>query len=327
MKVLLWHVHGSYCTSFVQGTHEYVLPLLPDRGPDGVGRARTWHWPQSAREVPVDDLRESELDVVVLQRPHEVDLVERWTGRRVGTDLPAVYLEHNAPTGHAVRSEHPVLHDPRLAEVPVVHVTAFNAMAWDCGDHPVTVVDHGIPDPGHRYTGEESDVAVCVNEPVRRWRVAGSDLVLDLARALPVTVYGMGTDALGALAEEHGVSGLDRSRCHDLPQARLHDELARHRVYFHPYRWTSLGLSLIEAMTLGMPVLALSTTEAPEAVPPDAGVVSNDLGVLRAAASRWCADPDEAAARGRAARAHALDRYSLTRFLSDWDRTLKEVAP
>ena len=206
MRILLWHVHGSYCTSIVQGPHEYVLPLLPGRGADGAGRARTWSWPEAAREVPVADLPEEELDVVLLQRPHEADLVERWTGRRVGTDLPAVYLEHNAPTGHAVRSEHPVVEDPRLAGVPVVHVTAFNAMAWDCGDHPVTVVDHGIPDPGYRYTGSEADVAVCVNEPVRRWRVAGSDLVLDLARTLPVTVYGMRTVLLGALITELGGS-------------------------------------------------------------------------------------------------------------------------
>ena len=42
-------------------------------------------------------------------------------------------------------------------------------------------------------------------------------------------------------------------------------------------RWTSLGLSLLEAMQLGMPVVALATTEATVAVPPEAGVVSNDV--------------------------------------------------
>ena len=327
MRVLVWHVHGSYLNSFLQGSHDYLLPVLPDRGPDGRGRARTWHWPESAREVTPEQLADEEVDVVVLQRPHEVDLVERWTGRRVGTDLPAVYLEHNAPTEHAVRSEHPVLADPRLRDVLVAHVTTFNAMAWDCGRHPTTVVEHGIPDPGARYTGEDPSLAVSVNEPVRRWRVAGSDIVLGMARCLPVHVYGMASDRLGAVAEQQGAPGLDRSRCHDLSQAELHDALARHRVYLHPYRWTSLGLSLIEAMLLGMPVLALSTTEAPEAVPPEAGLVSNDLLRLRATARHLLADPDDARARGRAARAHALDRFSLSRFLLDWDRILKEVSP
>ncbi|HEX3213832.1 MAG TPA: hypothetical protein VH016_14780, partial [Actinomycetota bacterium] len=45
VRVLLWHVHGSWTTAFVQGRHEYLLPVTPDRGPDGLGRARTWSWP------------------------------------------------------------------------------------------------------------------------------------------------------------------------------------------------------------------------------------------------------------------------------------------
>ena len=51
MRILLWHVHGSWTTSFVQGAHEYLLPVVPDRGPDGRGRAQTWDWPASAIEV------------------------------------------------------------------------------------------------------------------------------------------------------------------------------------------------------------------------------------------------------------------------------------
>ena len=45
MKVLIWHVHGSWTTAFVQGRHDYLVPVTPDRGPDGLGRARTWDWP------------------------------------------------------------------------------------------------------------------------------------------------------------------------------------------------------------------------------------------------------------------------------------------
>ena len=102
MRVLLWHVHGSWTTSFVQGGLDYVVPLLPDRGPDGRGRAQTWDWPGTVREVPAEALADEPLDGVVLQRPHEAALLREWTGLQVGRDVPAVYLEHNAPTGHAV---------------------------------------------------------------------------------------------------------------------------------------------------------------------------------------------------------------------------------
>ena len=74
-----------------------------------------------------------------------------------------------------------------------------------------------------------------------------------------------------------------------------------------------------------MPVVALSTTEAPEAVPPEAGVVSNRLDTLRDGLRRFTSDHEEAAAAGKAAREHALERYGLRRFLDDWDRLLEEV--
>ena len=111
----------------------------------------------------------------------------------------------------------------------------------------------------------------------------------------------------------------------DLPQHLLHQEMARRRVYVHPVRWTSLGLSLLEAMHLGMPVVALATTEVPTAVPPEAGVVTSRLDDLTEGVRRLVASPEEALLLGKAARAAALERYGLGRFLSDWDELLAEV--
>jgi glycosyltransferase involved in cell wall biosynthesis len=116
--------------------------------------------------------------------------------------------------------------------------------------------------------------------------------------------------------------GTERS----LPQSRLHDEMARRRAYVHPYRWTSLGLSLVEAMHLGMPVVALATTEAPEAVPAAAGIVTNRLDRLTEGLRRLAAEPARARRMGEAARRYALERYGLARFLSEWDQLLQEAA-
>ncbi|WP_146931344.1 glycosyltransferase, partial [Cellulomonas xylanilytica] len=266
MRVLVWHVHGSWMTSFVQGPDDYLVPVDAERSPDGLGRARTWDWPASAREVPLDGLRDEAVDVVVLQRPRDLELVERWTGLRPGVDVPAVYVEHNTPAGPAAATPH-LLAD--RSDILVAHVSDFNALMWDSGRAPTTVVDHGIPDPGYRYTGERERIAAVVNEPVRRWRVAGTDVLLAAAARVPVEVYGMG---VGGLAEH--APDLAPHLHADVPQHQLHAELAGARAYLHPYRWTSLGLSLIEAMTLGMPVLAVASTAAPQAVPPEAGVVS-----------------------------------------------------
>ena len=309
MRILLWHVHGSWTTALLQGPHTYLLPVLPDRGEDGRGRARTWEWPDSAVELRPEELAEAEVDVVLLQRPRDLDLAERWLGRRPGRDVAAIYVEHNAPQGRIAEMRHPVADRDDLT---LVHVTHFNDLFWDAGTTPTRVIEHGIPDPGYRYTGELAEAAVAINEPKRRGRVTGTDLLPRLNGTVPLRLFGIGAGELGGLE--------------DPPQEVLHAEMARRRAYLHPIRWTSLGLSLIEAMQLGMPVVACATTEVVEAVPPEAGIVSTDVEVLSRGLRGMIADPEGSRERGRAARAAAIERYGLERFLADWDALLAEVA-
>jgi hypothetical protein len=51
VDILVWHVHGSWTTAFVQGAHHYLIPTPPERGPWGGGRPAAWDWPASAVEV------------------------------------------------------------------------------------------------------------------------------------------------------------------------------------------------------------------------------------------------------------------------------------
>ncbi|MFY7065930.1 glycosyltransferase [Nocardiopsis changdeensis] len=318
-RILLWHVHGSWTTAFVQGAHTFLLPVTPDRGPDGRGRARTWDWPDRAREVPWEEVGASEPDLVVLQRPHEAGLAERLLGRVPGRDVPAVYVEHNTPRGDVPLTRHPLADRD---DIPVVHVTGFNALMWDCGRAPVRVVEHGVPDPGHRRVAREPRAGVVVNEPLRRWRFTGTDLLAGLAEEVPLDLFGMGVEGV----PEHLGTPQGRIRVReDLPQALMHDELSRTSVYVHTSRWTSLGLSLIEAMMLGLPVVALGATEAYEAVPAGAGAVSTDPRFLAEAARSFVEDPGLAERVGAQARRAALRRYGLTRFLDEWDRLIEEV--
>ncbi|HET7329068.1 MAG TPA: glycosyltransferase [Nocardioidaceae bacterium] len=320
LRVLLWHVHGSWTTAFVQGRHEYVLPVTEDRGPDGRGRARTWDWPTSVLEMSPEHLGREAFDVVLLQRPHEIELAAQWLGRRPGVDVPAVFCEHNTPGGQAGVTRHPLADQP---DIPIMHVTHFNRLFWDCGSARTAVIEHGIVDPGHRYTGERPHAAVVVNDPVRRGRVVGTDMIPQIARAAPVDVFGMNVDSLPAmLALPEG-----RIAAHeDVSQQTLHDQLAQRSVYVHTPRWTSLGLSLLEAMLLGMPVVGLDTTESSRAVPADAGVLTNDPEELVRAVRRFVANPDAARIAGTAGRAAALARYGLGRFLADWDDVLADAA-
>jgi hypothetical protein len=302
MRVLLWHVHGSWTNAFVRGRHTYLLPTLPD----GTGGRCGRDWPATVETAP-EDLAGTDVDVVILQRTEELELAERWLGRRPGRDVPAVFVEHNTPKGRP----HPLA---ERTDVLIAHVTHFNEWMWDNGRAPTTVVEHGIEEPTARYTGELARAAVVTNEPVRRGRITGTDLLPRFASVAPLDVFGMGLD---------GLTGV--TRMGDLPHDRLHPELARRRVYVHTPRWTSLGLSLIEAMQIGMPMVCLAATEAVEAVPPEAGVLSTNLDVLTACLRQLIAEPELAVRMGKQAREHALRRYGLARFLADWDEVLESV--
>lgn len=296
MNVFLWPVHGSWTAAFVSGPHRYLVPAPPE--------GATGRWPETVVEVTPEQAAAAPVDVVVLQRATELaSLAGQWLQREPGRDVAAVYLEHSTPPSPTGDARHPAACRPDLT---VVHVTHFNRLFWDTGSTPVRVVEHGVVDPGHRFSGELPRAAAAINEPRRRGRAVGANLLSELGREVPIDLFGIGTDL-------------------DLPQPDLHAEMARRRVYLHPYRWTSLGLSLIEAMHLGLPVVALATTEVPEAVPADAGIVSNRLDVLCAGLRRLAGDPALAREMGEAGRRHALAHFGLRRFLEDWDAVLEHA--
>jgi len=301
--------------AFVQGRHEYLVPVAAA----DLAVPNLRGWPGSVREVDRETLRDEHVDVVVLQRTEEIDEAERVLGRRPGVDVPAVFVEHNTPKEGVPNSVHPLA---ERSDIPIAHVTHFNRLIWDTGRAPTVVIEHGIPDPGPLYTGTRRELGVVINEPVRRWRVTGTDLLPRFAEVGRLRAFGIAADLLPealSLGEDRLVLG------GDLPTRRLHESLAESRVYLHPLRWTSLGLSLLEAMHLAMPVVALATTEASRAVPPEAGAISADVDELVATARLLLDDPDEARARGRVAREYAREHYGLAAYQDRWDVLLEDT--
>ncbi|MET8764508.1 glycosyltransferase [Lentzea sp. NPDC004782] len=288
MRILLWHVHGSWTHAFVQGGHDYVVPGPPD----GIGLAgRPWR----AEEVHLSEVDPESVDVAVVQRVEELS--------QVPAGIPVVYLEHNTPRAPA--EEHPLADWDGV----LVHVTHFNDLMWNCGSTRTVVIEHGVVDPGPLYTGELARAASVINEPVRRGRIVGADL---LPRFAPIDVFGMGTEQIPGGRGDHDLDS-------------LHRELARCRVYVHPARWTSLGLSLLEAMHIGMPVVALASTEAVRVVSADVGAISTNVEELVGATRELIADPALAKEKGQRAREFALAHHGLDAFLRNWDVLLKEV--
>ena len=303
LNILIWHIHGSYLNALARIEHNWYLPTKPGK-PEGYGgRGPTFDLPDYVREVAAEDVRGLDLDLVIYQTPKNYfeDGPEMLSERQRA--LPGIYLEHNTPKPDAVNTRHPVAE----RDILLAHVTHYNRVMWDNGLAPTMVIEHSVAiAPDARYTGRLERGVTVVNGPEKRRRIAGLDIYQQAARAVPLEIVGMATEPLGGLG--------------DIPYRDLHRRIADYRFLFSPMRYTSLPLAVIEAMTLGMPVVALATTELPTVIEDGVtGYVSCDVERLIANMRHLLAHPDEARRLGARARAAARERFGLPRFIRDWN--------
>src|SRR6266699_2899536 len=307
LNILTWHIHGSYLNTLARIEHNWYLPIKSGR-PEGYGgRGPTFDLPDYMCEVPAERVRDLKLDLVIYQTPKNYleDQFELLTDEQ--RSLPKIYLEHNTPKPNAVDTRHPV-DDPNVL---LVHVTHYNRLMWDNGQTPTVVIEHSVAiDPSIRYKGRRESGITVVNGMQKRPRIAGYDILLHTQQKIPLDCVGMETEAFGGLG--------------DIPYRDLHRLLADYRFLFSPIRYTSLPLAVIEAMTIGMPIVALATTELPTVLSHgETGYVSCNVDQLVTHMRSLIVHREEAYRLGENARSIARRRFGLDRFIRDWNHAFE----
>lgn len=310
-RVLTWHVHGNYLYYLTQAPHDFYLPVKAGR-PEGYGgRAGTLPWGDNVFEIPAEEVKNADLDVILFQS-HKNYLEDQY---EILSDaqqrLPKVYLEHDPPRHSPTDTQHPV-DDPNAL---IVHVTHFNRMMWDNGHTPSTVIEHGVLVPEDvRYVGDKECGISVVNNLARRGRRLGADLFAAARQQVPVDLVGMNSnDVPGGLGE--------------LPHQQLLAFESHYRFFFNPIRYTSLGLAVCEAMMIGMPIIGLATTEMAAVVKNEVnGYADTNLDTLILFMKELLASPQHARQISAGARRYAQERFNIQRFAQDWDRVLNLVS-
>jgi hypothetical protein len=310
LKILAWHIHGSYLNTLGRLDHDWYLPVTAERGPRYGGRGPTFNLGPNVIEVPAEEARNLDLDLVLCQAPENYGEDRERLLTAAQRRLPTIYLEHNTPQPHPTNTRHPVADNP---DVLLVHVTHYNQLMWDNGSTPTLVIEHAVAiDPAARYVGAREQGITVTNCIQRRGRITGYDLFCAAREQVPLTAVGMETELIGGLG--------------DIPYRDLHRTVAEYRFLFSPMRYTSLPLAVIEAMTIGMPVVALATTAIPSAIEDGVnGFCSCDLDALVARMRALIEDPALAHQIGDNAYNTARRRFGLPRFAADWDRAFALV--
>ncbi|MDQ3978700.1 MAG: glycosyltransferase family 4 protein [Actinomycetota bacterium] len=309
LRILTWHVHGNYLWYLSHVPHDIFLPVKAGRPAGYGGRGETFPWPDNVHEVAAEGVRDLELDCVLTQS-HDNWLADRHEILSPAQlDLPAIHLEHDPPRQSPTDTRHPV-DDP---DVLLVHVTHFNDLMWDSGRSPTRVIEHGVRVPdGVGYTGELDRGVVVVNGLGRRGRRLGTDVFERARREVPLDLVGMFAEEMGGLGE--------------VPPPDLPGFVARYRFFFHPIRYTSLGLAACEAMMIGLPIVALATTEMSTVVENGvSGWIDTNVATLVDRMRDLLAHPADARRLGEGARRTARERFSIERFVRDWDQAFADV--
>ena len=309
LNILIWHIHGSYLNALARIEHNWYLPIKAGR-PEGYGgRGATFDWPDYVQEVPAEEVKRLALDLIIYQTPRNYFEDQYEILSQEQQRLPRLYLEHNTPKPHATDTRH-AIDDPNVL---LVHVTHYNRLMWDNGRTPTRVIEHSVAiDPTVSYQGQLERGITVINGMQKRPRITGYDLFLQARQQVPLDVAGMQTEELGGLG--------------DVPYRHLHRRIAEYRFLFSPIRYTSLPLAVIEAMTIGMPVVALATTELPTVIEHGkSGYVSCNIEELIMHMHALLKNSEEARRIGAYARHVAQERFSLERFARDWNAAFAQL--
>ncbi|SNS99223.1 Glycosyltransferase involved in cell wall bisynthesis [Noviherbaspirillum humi] len=309
LRILTWHTHGSYLYYLTQVPHQFYVLSKPDRPAGYGGRCGHIPWGDNVIDMPVSEAAKHEFDCILFQDDDQYlkDQYEFLTPAQRA--LPRIYLEHDTPREHPTDMPHPV-NDP---DVLLVHVTHFNRLMWNSGATPTRVIEHGVlVPPGVSYRGGHERGLVVVNHLARRGRRLGGDVFLQARAQVPLDLVGMGAEEMDGIGE--------------VLHAQLPNFAADYRFLFNPIRYTSLGLAVIEAMMVGVPVIGLATTEMATVIENGkSGYVDTNVDALIGHMQALLRNPEEAKRLGEGARRRAQERFSIARFIADWDRTLRDV--
>jgi len=309
LNILTWHTHGSYLYYLTQAPHRFFVVSKPGRPAGYSGRWGHHPWGDNVFDMPIEQIRHHEFDCIIFQEDHQYlnDQFEYMTPAQ--RSLPRVYIEHDTPREHPTDLRHPV-DDPNVL---LVHVTHFNALMWNSGRTPVKVIEHGVMVPsGVSYRGGHERGIVVVNNIAKRGRRLGGDVFAAVREKVPLDLVGMGAEDVGGLGE--------------VQHAQLPNFVADYRFFFNPIRYTSLGLAVIETMMVGVPVVALATTEMATVIENGrSGYADTNIGNLIAHMQELLRNHDLARALGERGRRNAIERFNIQRFVNDWNRALSEV--
>lgn len=205
----------------------------------------------------------------------------------------------------------------RIGHLPCDHnifVADFSVGTWyhDINNPNIQIIHHGMDtDYWDGWVGGDGKIMTAVWNYPQRNKICGFDLYKEVTKGLPTNPMG------NSPGFSKNADNVDHLRT-----------IYRHAsVFLNTTLWSSCPFGLLEAMSVGCPIVTTATTAMPEFIEDGInGFITNDPKTMRERLEELIANPELGKKIGDAGRKTILEQFGLQRFLNEWNEAFWKVA-
>lgn len=312
LNILCANNHEAYSFNLAKTGHNFYFLQHP--------RFHQWDqkespYPNNCIPLTGNDFQEQikndiEFDLVLSQNRIEHYPIMAQIAQKLG--CPLVSMEHTLPWPDwpdEVTEQQGKL----LANVDIF-VSSFSVEAWkrQLDDPRIHIIHHGIDTEFYdEWVGGDKKVMTAVWDYANRNKICGFDLYRQVTEGLATNPWGH-TPGLSVMANN---------------KEHLREQYRNASVFLNTTIWSSCPFSLLEAMSVGCPIVTTATTMMPEFIEDGVnGFISNDPITIRERLVQLIKDPELGAKIGEAGRQTVLDMFGIEKFVANWNKALYAAA-
>lgn len=312
LKILSCNNHEAYFSTLARTGHLFYVLQNP--------RAHPWDEREHPRpdniiflsQQDVQQQLKSDLTFDLIISQNELDHYPILSQLANQMNIPLISLSHTLPW--ITWNQETIEQVGNQKSDLYVYVAEYCAEAWfkNKDDQNVKIITHGMDHNfWNGWRGGNGKIFTAVWDFKRRSQICGYDLFMEVTKGLPVEIAG----------DTPGLSKPAKNR------DSLREMYRSANVYLNTTLYSSLPFSLIEAMSVGLPVVSTATTSIPEFIEDGVnGFCTNDHHRMRECLELLLKDQKLAKEIGERGRQTVIEKFGLDRFVNEWNDVFNEVA-
>lgn len=306
MNIICADTHEGYQSNLALTGHEFYAlthPTFKTWSEKNRPIPHNYHRVTSTQQLP------EKIHCVISQ--NKLNQYELLSDVAIHYRCPLITIEHTIPP-RGWSKEYTQKIGGMRGDIDVVNTRhSIDAWMYSQDDPNLVVISPGVDTSVFSgWIGGDGKAMTVVNDLAGRPDVVGYQVWQEIASRVPTNLWGINP---GLSEETNGVDHLV--------------DLYRHAsVLFNPTLRASFGMVIIEAMSVGCPVVSTNNGPLPEIIiDGETGFLSNDTDVLIDKLMWLIKNPDSGRVLGSNGRARVVEMFSLERFVKQWSDLLETV--